>query len=178
MTSLILPADTTLSPRQARTLGERFARELAATGKRGQMVVTETNFARIYIYAGEFVADCPRRDCGNTVLMTLKDDRERGVPWTPYERLNRFDCRYCGYGTDSVRWPVNAGLLLDVLDCRPIPHTRNWYPEGHVTAVKAGVPDGQSVADLVRENGEHGVATRFEVLQMIEGGEGWPGLHR
>jgi hypothetical protein len=111
--------------------------------------------------------------------MTLKDDRDRGVPWTPYERVAAFRCGYCGYETDSVHWPKDAELILDILDCRPIPHTRNWYPEGHITAVRSGTPDGQSVADLVKENSEHNVPTRFEVLQMLEGGDRpRPGLPR
>jgi len=169
MSQLILPNQ--MPEREQRKLARRFAAELARKGKTGQMVINWSNFARPYVYAGEWVADCPREDCGNTILMTRKDDRDRGVAWTPYERINRFECGYCGYETNSVHWPKDTALILDVLDCRPIPHTRNWYPEGHITAVKSGTPDGQTVADLIRENTEHGVSTRFEVLQMLEGGE-------
>jgi hypothetical protein len=167
MSTLVIPGDGALSPKQTRRLARQFAAELAASGKTGQLLISEANFARPYVYSGEWVADCPRKDCGNTILMTLKDDRDRGVPWTRYERLNAFHCGYCGYVTNSVHWPVDAELILDILDCRPIGHTRNWYPEGHKTAVAAGTPDGQTLADLVKENSAHDVPTRVEVLATI-----------
>jgi hypothetical protein len=48
---------------------------------------------------------------------------------------------------------------MAVLELRPIPHTRNWYPAGHETAVRFGIPDGQTVGQLRDENAEHGVPT-------------------
>lgn len=177
MTSLILPGGDGMIPqRQLRGMARAFAADLARTGKSGQLVYTETTFARVYIYAGEFVADCPRPDCGNTVLMTIKRDADRGKPFTDYERLDSFSCGYCGYQATSVHWPPNYELLLDILDCRPIGHTRNWYPAGHVTAVKHGIPDGQTPKDLIGENTEHHVPTPIEIVELaehlaLEGGE-------
>lgn len=186
MSDLVIPGrGGVLTSSEAKALGNQFARELAAKGRVGQLMVTGTNFARCYVYSGEWVADCPRQHCGNTVLMTVKEDKDRNVAWTPYETLHSFDCGYCGYHTDSVHWPANYELILDVLDCRPIPHTRNWYPEGHPTAVKTGVVDGETPADLVRENTEHQVPTpdvlidqvKFVMTQSgLERGEPWRGL--
>lgn len=175
MTDLAIPAEGMLTPAQAAGFAAQFAAHLAKTGKPGQLVVHEATYARVYIYAGEFVADCPRPDCGNTILMTLKRDVDRGKPFTDYERIDVFECGYCGYKATSVHWPPNAELLLDIVDCRPIGHTRNWYPAGHLTAVRHGIPDGQSPRDLIAENTEHKVPTPIQIVELAAFAELGPG---
>lgn len=100
-----------------------------------------TGCARVYVYAGDWVADCPT-GCGNV-------ERVR-------DRSMVFGCSYCKVMSD-MEWPPNMGDIMAVLEVRPVPHTRNWYPTGHQTAVKFGVPHGQTVRDLVEENAEHGI---------------------
>jgi hypothetical protein len=132
------------------------AAELEARGG-AQLVVHQTTFARAYVYCGEWVADCPA-GCNNTEFITSKDPRRRGVAGVRGAPHTAFRCSYCRYVSESIHWPPDAEQILDVLDERPLPHTRNWYPSGHVTAVRCGIPDGQSVQDLIAENIAHGVA--------------------
>lgn len=112
---------------------------------------------RAYVYHGEWVADCPREGCGNTEWVTEKPRKLRHRPGTQGRRKGTFVCSYCLLIAPLIDWPDNADDLTAVLDRRPVPHTRNWYPEGHPTAVGAGVPHGQSVAELEAESREHGV---------------------
>lgn len=180
--SLILPGNGELSPRQLRGVARQLQRHLQQTGKRGQLVIHETNFARAYVYDGEWVADCPA-GCGSTQWITDKPDDDRYMPWTGYTRLDKFECsnRMCWFETASIHWPPTADVIIDILDCRPFYQNRNWYPEGHKVAVAHGIPDGQTPADLIRENTAHDVPTRVEILQkMPELAEGapWRGLPR
>jgi hypothetical protein len=46
---------------------------------------------------------------------------------------------------------------MRILMLRPIPRNRNWYPQDHPVALKFNIPHGQSPADLLAENEEHGV---------------------
>ncbi len=97
--------------------------------------------ARAYVYAGQWVAECPR-GCGNV---------------EPLPPAGGFACSYCHLVTMDVEWPRDPAAIMEVLARRPIPHTRNWYPAGHDVAVRAGIPHGQTVADLRAENAEHEV---------------------
>ena len=117
---------------------------------------TDGPVARAYIYSGDWVSDCPRA-CGNAeFLHDLTDPRDARSPRTV--RKPGFYCSYCGQSAE-IEWPsaVEMAALMAVLETRPIPHTRNWYPADHPTAVKFRVPHGQSVEDLILENQEHGV---------------------
>lgn len=110
--------------------------------------------ARAYVYSGEWIADCPR-PCGNAEhLFALSDPRNprspRLVPATG------FHCSYCGHDA-PVEWPVDFPEITGILQLRPVPHTRNWYPIGHEVAVRSGTPNGQSVQQLREENAAHGV---------------------
>lgn len=109
------------------------------------------NEARAYIYHGEWVADCPRA-CGNVEFLFNRMGR-RG-PRTI--RKQTFSCSYCGL-TAPIEWASNEEELMITLSIRPVPHTRNWYPKGHPVAIKYGLPDGQSIHDLVEEARQHGV---------------------
>lgn len=116
-----------------------------------ELIVTR---ARAYVYAGDWVADCPR-ECGNVEhLYARSNPRDPNSP--RIVQLSGFACSYCGM-TASVEWPHNMPDLMEVLMKRPIPHTRNWYPKGHTTALKFRLPDGQSPRDLIDESAEHGV---------------------
>lgn len=131
--------------------------DLERRGRASQLIVHVSSFARAYVYSGDWVADCPN-GCGNVEFVTDKPPRLRGAIGCWGDRKDLYVCSYCGYMTNSIRWPDNADQIEAVLDRRPIPHTRNWYPAGHSTAVRLRIPDGQTVAELETENMEHGVA--------------------
>lgn len=112
--------------------------------------------ARAYVYSGDWVADCPRA-CGNVEhLYARLNPRDLGSPRVV--QLPEFRCSYCK-ATAPIEWPTGMADIMAVLQLRPIPHTRNWYPAEHDTAVKHRVPNGQTVDELRAENAEHGVPT-------------------
>lgn len=47
-----------------------------------------------------------------------------------------------------VEWPADADAIWAVLLERPVPGTRNWYPDGHDEALRMRLPHGQSPAEL------------------------------
>lgn len=113
-----------------------------------------TAMARAYVYSGEWVADCPR-GCGNVeYLYDLANPQDLTGPRT--RQKPQFYCSYCRLIT-GIEWPHDMESIMEVLGLRPIPHTRNWYPEGHDTALQFRIPHGQSVDDLRAENVENGV---------------------
>lgn len=121
-----------------------------------QLIATR---ARAYVYAGDWVADCPRA-CGNVEHLYTRATRNPNGP--RIVQLPSFYCSYCKLGdTDIVPidWPPNMAEITAVLILRPIPHTRNWYPHEHETALKCRIPHGQSIAELRAENAEHDVPT-------------------
>jgi hypothetical protein len=118
-----------------------------------------TATARAYVYNGMWVADCPQ-DCGG--VEPLFEAKRRGGPRVIRRTL--FHCSYCKFATSRIDWPDSEQEITAILGLRPIPHNRNWYPAGHPTALRFGIPHGQSVRDLQDENAEHGVpATPSEV---------------
>jgi hypothetical protein len=142
---------------KAQQLADALTRDLELRGKTGQLVVWSSTFARAYIYAGEWVADCPQR-CGNVELLTVKRDQDRSRAGSKGTRKESFLCSYCHMMATSIHWPENADEIMEILDRRPVPHTRNWYPEGHITALSFGIKDGETVEELLAENAEHGIA--------------------
>lgn len=112
--------------------------------------------ARAYVYSGDWVADCPRGCGGVEHLYARANPRNPASPRTV--QLPTFGCSYCGM-TAPIDWPPNLAEILTVLMLRPVPHTRNWYPQDHDVAVRFRIPHGQSVDDLRAENREHGVPT-------------------
>jgi hypothetical protein len=114
--------------------------------------MTSASRARAYVYHGEWVADCPR-GCGNVEFLYLPT--RPGGPKVAQKPV--FDCSYCNLRDVPVEWPDDMPGIMTVLARRPVPHTRNWYPAGHETAVRFNVPHGQSVDDLRAENVENGV---------------------
>jgi hypothetical protein len=112
--------------------------------------------ARAYVYAGDWVADCPR-GCGNAEHLYVRV--RPADPASPRAvQLPEFRCSYCG-ATAGIEWPERMADITAVLALRPVPHTRNWYPKDHDTAARARIPHGQSVDELRAENHEHGVPT-------------------
>lgn len=132
-------------------------KELAEWGREYELMVFSSSSARVFIYCGEFVAECPREGCGGVEFMTDKEQRDRGDALVWGERRTVFHCAECNLFTDKIKWSEDADELMKVLNRRPIPHTRNWFPEGHMIAVKGRAPHGQTVDDLLQENHEHGV---------------------
>lgn len=92
--------------------------------------------ARARVNHGRWIADCPRRYCANAVRLQ--------------PRQSTFHC--AGEGgcqmVAPVDWPTDADEIWGALLERPVPGTRNWYPQGHVEALQLGLPHGQSAADL------------------------------
>lgn len=112
-----------------------------------------TNAARAYVYNGMWVADCPA-ECGG--VEPLFEAKRKGGPRVVRRTL--FHCSYCHHATSSIDWAPNEADIMAVLELRPIPHNRNWYPQDHPTAIRFRVEHGQSVQDLRDENAEHGIS--------------------
>ncbi|XTZ17041.1 hypothetical protein ACQSSU_06590 [Micromonospora echinospora] len=98
--------------------------------------------AAAYVNHGRWIADCPRLHCGNAEKLT--------------PRQTTLHCSNCLL-LSEVAWPPDPDRIWAALEARPVPQTRNWAPAGHRQAIACGVPDGQTVADLITENREHEV---------------------
>lgn len=116
------------------------------------MEYPEEKVARAYVYSGEWVADCPRADCGNVEFLY----RPAQLHGERVLRLPFFGCSYCGMQSE-ISWPDKEHEIFEVLAKRPVPGSRNWYPKDHPVAVASRIPHGQSVQDLEDENAQHGV---------------------
>lgn len=55
----------------------------------------------------------------------------------------------------EVEWPPDPEAIWAALAVRPVPSTRNWYPDGHPEAVKLGLAHGQTAADLRDETRQY-----------------------
>ncbi|WP_328382915.1 hypothetical protein OHQ88_10520 [Micromonospora zamorensis] len=99
-----------------------------------------TDVGLVYVNWGRFVVDCPAGGCHDAREVAPGQDGEVCVAGHPM----------------SLRWPDGAPALLAELQRRPDERTRNWYPEGHPAAVRAGLPQGQSVEELRAESAENG----------------------
>lgn len=110
--------------------------------------------ARALVYGGDWIAECPRPGCSNAEHLF-----QPRFPGGPREiRQQFFACSYCHF-TGPISWPDDQVMegIAAVLATRPLPHTRNWYPTDHPTAVAAHIPHGQTVRQLLEENAEHGI---------------------
>jgi hypothetical protein len=116
--------------------------------------MTEPAPVRAYVYGGDWVADCGRDGCSNVEhLFTPARMNGPRILQRPF-----YACSYCGFQAD-ISWP-DTGFMAEIgeiLGKRPIPDTRNWYPQDHATAIRFRIPHGQSAADLRAENEAHGV---------------------
>ena len=152
-----LPA---VSPKRMRKLARRFAAELERRGKPGQLIVWRSTCVRAYVYRGRWVGKCPVDGCENVEYLTVEPLYANLYSVeSRWDRKDYFICsdRQCGTLTRSIVFPQDADEIEDVLNLRPVPLNRNWYPAGHITAVQHGVEDGQTVAELIQENIDHGV---------------------
>ena len=104
------------------------------------MVNLLTERARAYHNHGRWIADCPRRYCGNAEALTSGQ--------------GGFHCSNCQQ-VATVEWPDNVAEITAALELRPVPNTRNWFPAGHELALRSGCLHGQTVADLEAETREH-----------------------
>jgi hypothetical protein len=117
-----------------------------------------TERALAFVYCGDWVAECPMPYCGN--VEHLFDRVSPRVPTSP--RLvprAGFACSHCGLQVE-IEWPEPDMIegIMGVLNRRPVPHTRNWFPQDHPLAVRMGVKEhGQTVDDLKAENVAYGV---------------------
>jgi hypothetical protein len=116
--------------------------------------------ARAYVYAGDWVADCPRPGsepgrpgCANVEFLytpsRMNGPRDVERPF--------FHCSHCGFQA-GISWPRRREAIDMVLGLRPVPQNRNWYPTDHPVALRFHLPHGQSLADLMAENEQHGVS--------------------
>lgn len=116
--------------------------------------------ARAYVYRGEWVADCPRpkdpvtgKGCGCVEFLyqpsRMKGPRDQEKPF--------YLCSNCGQQA-RISWPRRREEIVMALSVRPVPDNRNWYPADHPVAVNFRLPHGQTVAQLLEENEEHGVS--------------------
>src|SRR5687767_11219683 len=128
----MLRPDGSLSARGEQAIANFVAGSLLAQGKRSQIIVWESNAARAFVTMGEWVAECPRPECSNVEFLTDKDQQWRGKPGVEGDRRQMFACSYCGFMTQLIEWPPDADQIMAVLDRRPMPHNRSWYPEGHI----------------------------------------------
>lgn len=141
-------------------------------GRSGQLVVVETTFAIPWVYCGEWIAECPQRDCTNAEYMTEKrfEDRHKvGFGAVSGIKKDAFYCSHCKCLATSVHWPKHdqdcvapAGVdhadeIMELLNLRSMPETRNWFYTGQKIAVARSAPDGQTLAELRAENDQHEV---------------------
>lgn len=134
-----------LLPGEARTVATSLQRTLLERGRTGQLVVWETTYAQAYVNNGMWIADCPQQ-CGSAEQLMDGPDRK-----------DYFFCSYCKCMATSVHWPPDADEIMEILERRPLPHNRNWWPEGHKLAIAAGCRDGETLEELRAENAEHGI---------------------
>lgn len=97
--------------------------------------------ARAYVNFSRWVADCPM-ECGGALELA--------------PGMLLFACPECKTMSE-IEWPPNADEIWEVLQERKVPRTRNWFPSGHVIALKGGYPHGQTPAQLRDETAENEV---------------------
>lgn len=97
--------------------------------------------ARAYVNHGRWLADCPR-DCGGALQLDPKQ--------------TNFHCRECKW-IGGIEWPDNADEIMEALEERVVPKTRNWFPSGHTLALRSSTPHGQTVKQLMEETEENEV---------------------
>ncbi|MDF2711385.1 MAG: hypothetical protein K0R62_7037 [Nonomuraea muscovyensis] len=111
------------------------------------MATLITTRARARVNYGRWIADCPRPYCANAMRLTPGQ--------SAFHCGGEGGCQLVA----EVEWPADAVGIWAALEVRPVPGTRNWYPDDHAEAVRLGLPHGQTAADLRDETREYeGVA--------------------
>jgi hypothetical protein len=95
--------------------------------------------AIVYMYAGTWVAKCPRPWCIHADHAGPGPNTGRVGGLTE----KTFTCLYCELVCDAV-WPDNAEDIVRLLKQRPQVETRNWLPY-------------ETIEDLLTENITHGL---------------------
>lgn len=116
--------------------------------------------AMAYLYHGDWVGDCPTEGCANTEFLFQYEGQSAPSSTVPgATRKNVLLCSYC-HAVAGITWPPLEFMMLAaaVVSRRPLPHNRNWYPQGHPNATAWGLETGQTVRELQEENEAHGVA--------------------
>ena len=88
--------------------------------------------AVVYFNWGRWLAECPDPSCSNA------EEYGRGL------KDGSMVCSNCKRMAPA-RWPDDRATIQKVLEMRPVPGTRNWFPH-------------ETVDDLLRENAENGVS--------------------
>lgn len=101
--------------------------------------------APAYYNYGRFVADCPQPGC--------TDARAVYHPQTGARQTEDVCAKGHRYQIDMPPPDLEAQIVAAVA-ARPEDADKAWYPRGHTRALLAGLPTGQSVDDLIRENEE------------------------
>lgn len=110
--------------------------------------------AYAYVSHGVWVAGCPRLWCVHA------DHFGPGPLTGRIGGLTRdsFSCLYCGLQCASI-WPDNAEDIWRVLQARPQPETRNWWPGEELDAlVVDNLMHGLVDPDSLRDRKEKAVA--------------------
>jgi hypothetical protein len=112
--------------------------------------------ASAYVWAGRWVAACPRPDCFNAEHFDGRpgDGRYCQVGHVGGLTGATFHCRRCGLKCQAD-WPPNVDEIDYLLSLRPVPETRNWNL-------------GEDLHDLLAENLTHGITP--ELPPSGEGG--------
>jgi hypothetical protein len=102
-----------------------------------------TTKARAYVNHGRWIADCPFPYCANAMALE--------------PRQGMFQCGGQGgcQQLAEVEWPADPDGIWEALSKRPVPGTRNWFPTGHTIALRASLPNGQSVKQLDDETAKY-----------------------
>jgi hypothetical protein len=97
--------------------------------------------ARAYVNHGRWIAECPR-NCGGALSLT--------------PRQTSYHCDECKW-IGGVEWPDNADEIMEALEQRVVPRTRNWFPRDHDLAIRSNAPHGQTVKQLIEETEQNEV---------------------
>lgn len=108
---------------------------------------------------GQWKADCPEPGCGDARLVYEVHPRT-GVPTG--RRLTEDVCAKGHHFAIVMPPPEFEAQVMAAVAGRVEDADKGWYPRGHVRAMLAGLPTGQSIDDLVRENDE---VVRFRAAQ-------------
>lgn len=95
--------------------------------------------ARAYVNHGRWIAECPNQ-CGSARKLEPNEVS--------------FMCSEC-HVICGIEWPGDADEIWEALQERQFPRTKNWFPSGHDLALRAGLPHGQTPADLRQEQKDH-----------------------
>lgn len=107
--------------------------------------------ALAYLNHGRWVCDCPEPGCTDARLV-YEVHPKTGI--LTGRKLTEDVCAN-GHPFEMVMPPEQfEAQVMAVVAERAVDADKAWYPAGHMRAVLAGLPTGQSVDDLARENHE------------------------